>query len=188
MSLLQKRKKTMRSIRITDIHSPFYPAFQRTNKASFPENERRSDMAQAMALANPRYRLDAWLDNDIFIGFMGWWDYGDYRYIEHVAVTPEARSVGYGGKMLAAWLDKSPTPVYLEIEEVVDDITRRRLNFYQRLGFVETPMRHQQPPYQGRGGTVPMQVLSWPDALSSKQYQSLIRALHAEVWAGLPAA
>lgn len=175
----------MRSIRIQDEQSPFYPDFLRTNTASFPDDERRGPAAQSTAFADPHYRLDAWLDGETFVGFMGWWDFGEYRYIEHIAVSPEARSGGYGGKILQAWMTRSSTPVYLEIEEVVDELTRRRLNFYLRHGLVETGLRHDQPPYQGDGNDVSLQVLSWPKAISPDEHARFLDTLHGVVWAGV---
>lgn len=174
----------MRCERIVNDHSPHYPAFRAANDASFPDNEKRDDALQAAALANPRYHLDAWLDGDAFVGFMGWWDFDDYRYIEHIAVAPGARSGGYGRAIVQRWLSQSATPVYLEIEKVVDALTTRRLNFYLRLGFVTTPMQHEQPAYRG-GAPVPLQVLSWPEELTREQYDRFFAALHNEVWTGL---
>ena len=175
----------MHSVRIQSATDALYPRFRQACDASFPANERRGPEAQDAAFADPRYRLDIWLDGDSFIGFMGWWDFGDFRYVEHVAVAPELRSGGYGKKLLRAWMNSAPTPVWLEIEEVVDEPTRRRLGFYKRLNFMENPGVHMQPPYQGNGGGVPLQVLSWPDGLDQAQHKRFIDLLHKDVWANL---
>lgn len=138
----------MHSVRITGEDSLLFPQFWQTYEDSFPLPERRSRASQRAAFADPVYRLDAWMDGTKFVGFMGWWEYGDFRYIEHLAVSATARSGGYGKKIMRRWMDSSSTPVYLEIEEVVDELTERRLGFYRRLGFEETPFTHLQPPYQ----------------------------------------
>lgn len=177
----------LKAVRMLNADSPHYPSFQKAYAASFPENERRSPSSQRAALRDARYRLDAWLDEDRFIGFMGWWDFDEFRYIEHVAVAPEARSGGYGGLILTQWRDASEKPVLLEIEEVVDDLTRRRLGFYQRLGFKEVPGVHIQPAYQGDGPAPAMQVLSWPVPITESQRREFVALLHAEVWADLRA-
>lgn len=175
----------MHSERIHDAKSPWGDAFWAAYEASFPADERRTPASQAAALADSRYRLDAWTDNGTFIGFMAWWDFGAYRYIEHIAIAPEARSGGYGKRVLQTWMGQADTPVYLEIEKVVDEHTRRRLAFYTRLGFLETPMEHEQPPYQGAGRPVPMQTLSWPEQMTPAQYTDFFRTLHTVVWAKL---
>ena len=175
----------LKTVRITSADSPLYASFQEACAASFPDNERRSDAAQRAALRDPRYRLDAWLDSGRFIAFMGWWDFEAFRYIEHVAVAPQARSGGYGKSILTQWLGASTRPVLLEIEEVVDDLTRRRLGFYERLGFKQTPGAHRQPPYQGGGPAPVMQTLSWPEPVSEKERQDFVALLHSDVWSSL---
>lgn len=175
----------LQAVRILNANSPQYPDFQKACAASFPLNERRSEAAQRAALRDPRYRLDAWLDDGRFIGFMGWWDFVSCRYIEHVAIAPESRSGGYGKSVLEQWLGSSTKPVLLEIEEPVDDLTRRRLGFYQRLGFTEVPGTHAQPNYQGGGPEPLMQVLSWPGPVSEQQRLEFVELLHREVWSSL---
>lgn len=172
-------------VRITGSESPLYARFMDVYEASFPYDERRSPAAQAAAFAHPRYRLHAWLDGTRFAGLMGWWDFDAFRYIEHVAVAPEARSSGYGGRIMRRWMDMAKTPVYLEIEKVVDEITARRREFYKRLGFADTGMQHKQPPYQGDGPGVPLQVLSWPLAIDKAEYERFAALLFGDVWAQL---
>ena len=175
----------MHSVRIENEHSPYFARFWATYEDSFPPSERRARAAQTALFERPEFRLDAWLEGSAFLGFMAWWDFGDYRYVEHVAVSPEARSGGNGGKILRTWMNKDPRPVYLEIEEPVDDVTRRRLGFYQRLGFLRSEHRHIQPPYQAGFDPAPMLVLSWPDMIAPEQYARLIRMLRTDVWAGM---
>lgn len=191
----------MNPVLVPDAESSLYPKLLRIFEESFPLSERRDEAAQAAAFADPRYRLEAWMDGSRLVGLMGWWDFEDFRYVEHVAVAPEARSGGYGSRILRHWLNMDPRPVYLEIEEVEDDITGRRRDFYLRLGFAQTPFGHVQPPYQlpapsgteagggpekaAPGEGVPMQVLSWPGVLSEKQYERLFSLLRDEVWAAM---
>lgn len=172
----------MKAIRIPDEHSPYFEAAWQTYVASFPSNERRERAGQAALLANPEYRLDAWLDNGRFVGLMAWWDFGDYRYVEHVAVHPDCRSGGYGGKILSTWMAAGERPVYLEIEVPVDEATQRRRGFYMRLGFVDSGLRHLQPPYDGQGEDVPMSVLSWPGPITPETHAAFLHTLHSKVW------
>lgn len=175
----------MHSVRIAGETAPLYPAFKSIYEESFPASERREPGAQAAAFADPRYRLDAWMDGGLIVGLMGWWDFGDFRYIEHVAVAPGARSGGYGSRIMRAWLDQSDLPAYLEIERVVDETTRRRRDFYLRLGFVENPMEHIQPPYQGGGQGVPMHILSRPALLSPEEHTRFAGLMKNAVWSFL---
>lgn len=183
--LQESENPVLSALRIHTADNPLYLSFYKAYAACFPENERRSETSQRAALGDPRYHLDAWLDKNTFIGFMGWWSFAPFRYIEHVAVTSEARSEGYGGSILKQWLALSEKPVLLEIEEVVDTRTRRRLIFYERLGFKAVPGVHIQPPYQGDGPGPVMQALSWPAPISEGQRRDFVSLLRSEVWAHL---
>lgn len=181
----EKEAPMLKTVRIHNAASPQYSSFHKAYVSSFPKNERRGEASQRAAFRDPRYRLDAWLDGDDFIGFMDWWDFASFRYLEHVAVSPEFRSAGYGGRILRQWLAASEMPVLLEIEDVVDGPTRRRLDFYQRLGFSLTAGAHTQPVYQGSGPAPVMRTLSWPSPISECQRRDFISLLHSEVWADL---
>lgn len=177
----------MHSVHIQNANSPLFKELWKTYEVSFPASERRSLVDQIKILHHPRYRLEAWMNDDerggpIFVGLMGWWEYDDFRYLEHLAISPVARSGGMGGKILLGWMSASEKPVFLEIDVVTDDISRRRLGFYQRLGFVENDMKHSQPDFQGKGGAVPLRVLSYPGSMSRSQYAALDNALQRDVW------
>lgn len=165
--------------------SPLYGDFLATAEEAFPPSERRDAGAQAAAFADERYRLEAWLEGGRFIGFLAWWDFEAFRYIEHLAVAAKERSGGYGGAMVRAFISRAARPVYIEIEEPVDTVTRKRLAFYRRLGFKENPGVHVQPPYQQGPGAdkgVPMQVLTWPEAIDGQEHKRLLALLRRDVW------
>ena len=61
-------------------------------------------------------------------------------YGEHFAVDPDERGGGYGGKALRLLCEELQTPVVLEVELPFDEMSRRRIGFYQRSGFtLSTP-------------------------------------------------
>lgn len=173
----------MNSIRITNEHSPYFAELWQTYESSFPITERRTLQAQALAFAHPRYRLEAWLSGTSFAGLTGSWLYDNYRFVEHLAVAPATRSKGLGKQLLQQWMNADPRPVYLEIDLVTDDISRRRLHFYQRLGFVENTLDHAQPMFQGGDGQVPLRVLSWPGPITMAQYERFHQDLVTDAWA-----
>ena len=172
------------------MESPLFAAVWTVYGASFPAMERRTLAGQRLAMANPRYRLDAWHEDGRFTGFMGWWDFGTFRFVEHLATDPSARSGGVGSRILKQWMESEKTPVILEIDPPEDDISRRRLGFYRRLGCVENPMEHSHPYYQGTPAPnapqrVPLRVLSWPRAITDAEYRDFFGANQREVWASI---
>lgn len=173
----------MHAEQITAFDHPLFPALWEIYEHSFPPAEKRTRAGQEKAMAYPHYHLDAWLEEDnSLVGLMGWWDFDIARYVDHYAISPLARSGGYGSRILSQWMRSDDKPVILEIDPVVDEISTRRLAFYSRLGYVENPMDHVQPAYQPGTEDVPLRVLSWPAPLSQGQYDSFRRALESSVW------
>ena len=151
--------------------APWFDDFIELYDAAFPEYQRRSDADLAAVFRQPDYRLDAWLADGEFAAFMSWWNFPGIRYVEHLAVAPDKRSLGIGQKLLQAWLPAAETLVALEIDPVVDELTRRRLAFYQRVGFVENPdIMHGVPSLLEREYITPGELLTWPRAIARPEY------------------
>lgn len=162
---------------------PLYAAFQELYESSFPDYQRRGAADQALAFDQPAYRLDAWLTDGEFAALMSWWNFPDARYVEHLAVSPAKRSSGIGRQMLQVWLPLAETPVVLEIDPVVDELTRRRRAFYQRVGFVENNIKHSVPSLVEREVMTPGELLSWPRPFSQAEYNRLQAHLEASAFA-----
>lgn len=93
-------------------------------------------------------------------GFITYWDFGDFGYVEHLAVAPEMRSEGLGSLLLADLLDVQPRLI-LELERPEDNPSdkarRRRIIFYKRHDFrVHPDVEYRQPPYAPGKSSVPM--------------------------------
>lgn len=153
------------------LSDPLFAFVRELSEASFPEYQRRREADQAALFRQPAYHLDAWLIDSEFAAFMSWWDFPDIRYVEHLAVSQGKRSLGIGRKLLHAWLPTAATPVALEIDPVVDELTGRRLAFYQRVGFVENQdIEHTVPSLIDCAVMTPGQLLTWPRAITQAEY------------------
>ena len=115
---------------------------------SFPVDERRPFEKLAELLGNtPVFHLRLLCDGDKKVGFISYWQWPDLTYGEHFAVDPDERGGGYGGKALRLLCEELQTPVGLEVELPFDEMSRRRIGFYQRSGFTLSTLRYIQPPY-----------------------------------------
>ena len=155
-----------------------WPLIWSIYEASFPKNERRTLDAQKTIMPHPRYRFEAWSDHAGLVGFTAWWSYERFSFLEHFAVDARRRSGGVGRKILAAWMERPHPVVLLEIDPVTDDISRRRWNFYERLGFLENDIAHSHPSYFDGTGSVPLLVLSYPHRIDKNIYTEFA---HAEI-------
>ena len=62
------------------------------------------------------------------------------------------------------------TPLILEIDPPVDDISIRRKGFYERCGFVENLYSHTHPPYHVGNHGHDFVIMSSPKMLTPNEY------------------
>ena len=143
--------------RITCTDDPALGAFWHMYECSFPPEERRSREKQSAILSDSAYYCLAVMSpfahgkphdkenpaetgsTPAPVGLFCFWRFPEICYLEHLAVHPDHRSGGIGGKILQAWIkrygDLAGLTV-LEIDPPVTDIALRRKGFYERNGFV----------------------------------------------------
>lgn len=130
---------------------------------SFPEGERREDSRQ-------RYNVDnnslftTYLINDeeadISVGVITVWKFKKFCYVEHLATSPNIRNKGYGNKIIRTLLDGcKDITVVLEVELPEDEMSKRRIGFYERNGFRLCTKDYLQPPYSLGGKPIPMYLM-----------------------------
>lgn len=155
-------------------------------ESAFPLHEKRHHAAKVRAFNHANYQLQAWFDEQQFVGMMGVWDFGDYRYIEHLAVNDRLRGQGYGKRMLNQFLQLSPQQspqTILEIDPLTTEIAHKRLHFYQSLGFQVNDYPHSHPTYHENIADHELIVLSYPYRIDPQQYQRFFADLCHEVMA-----
>ncbi|MDR1170465.1 MAG: GNAT family N-acetyltransferase [Prevotellaceae bacterium] len=171
----------MEIIRIKNEKNTFFNAFWKIYESSFPLCERRSPDDQNRIFANETYSLEIWTENETVTGFIGWWNCGDLRFIEHYAIHPDYRSRGYGSRLLSEWIKQSSLPVLLEIEPPADELSRKRQQFYYKLGFRDNDVKHSQPPYHKNEKPLKLWLMSYPREISANCYQKFYRKQLTEI-------
>ena len=64
-----------------------------------PIFEQRTQEQQEKAFSCADYHLVGYSEGDMFVGFISYWEFGSYRYIEHFAVHQGLRGRGYGSEI-----------------------------------------------------------------------------------------
>ena len=147
-----------------------FPTLYALLEDSFPPDEYRPYEAQFALLSDPRYTLWTTKRKKALISV---WQFDRFAYIEHFAVDPACRNQGLGTQLLQEVLSALPCPVCLEAELPDSELTRRRLAFYQRNGFICNVYPYIQPAYSPGRSPVPMQILSTPSALDHAQFRTV---------------
>ena len=158
----------------------FYTQAYALYRASFPYLERRDKDGHNWVMAKKDYNFGVILDGNEFWGIMLYFETEQFVYLEHFAVLENKRGNGIGSTALNLLKQKGKT-VILEIEEPIDDLTIRRLNFYKRNGFILTNHYHIQAKYHKGDKDLPLKILSYPTAISKSEYISFNDYLKSEV-------
>ncbi len=158
--------------RITQQCDPLFQPSWSLYISAFPEEERRSLPYQLATLQRNDFYFEALYNEDTFIGIIGWWDFAEVRYIEHLATSPLLRNGGYGKRILASFARESNKPILLEVEHPEDELTKRRVGFYERQGFVLNPHHYAHPSYgNDPDALVALQIMTHPSPISESDLQ-----------------
>lgn len=118
---------------------------------SFPPEERRAwkDIEQLLADEKSPYNIDVILRGGEFAGFISWWKFSDFCYVEHFAVETTMRGKGIGAIAISKFVEDRTVPVVLEVElPGSGEMAQRRIAFYSRNGFVaHEDFEYIQPSY-----------------------------------------
>jgi ribosomal protein S18 acetylase RimI-like enzyme len=153
----------------------YFDEFWRIYNTSFPHNEKRALDQQTAVFNKPEWQLNVFISDNRLFGFISFWTATEFIFIEHLAIAPEFRNRGLGKTILKPFLENNSKPVILEIELPADTNTRRRLRFYESLGFQKNDHNHCQPPYHSGDKPIPMKILSFPGFISISDYQQFAK-------------
>lgn len=147
-----------------------YPVFKELYEMSFPVFEQRTGEQQDKAFLCPEYHLSAYTENGIFIGFICYWEFKTYIYIEHFAINQTLRGKGHGSLVLSGFIKENSKIVLLEIDPITDDISAARLRFYQKCGFHLNRFAHIHPPYRDNRKGHTLLVLTTEREITENEY------------------
>ncbi|WP_236570637.1 GNAT family N-acetyltransferase [Paenibacillus sp. An7] len=152
-------------------------------KASFPESEYRDYKNQRKLLSDPRYQLltEENKQGEV-IAFLAGWEFADFRYVENIAVSPSIRGGGIGKQLMNRFMRQSTFPIVLEVEDPKSDLQRRRVRFYERLGFRLGEYKYVQPPLREEIPGLPLRIMSYPEKLTASQFEQVKDVLYREVY------
>ena len=162
------------STRMQGMQGPEAVEWWHLYETAFPATERRGAVQHAAALAEAAFHCLYLADAAGFAGLLTYWQWEHLAYVEHLAIVPSRQGRGLGRAALAM-LD---SPVFLEIEPVVDTATARRLAFYESCGFEKLSNHHVQLAYQIGEPDIALWLLSRP-AVDADTVADFERLFHA---------
>lgn len=167
---------------VKEVTDPLLIKIEKTYVDSFPPEERRDFALIKDLILTDVFTAYALLCDSQYVGFITIWQLDDFTYVEHFAIDESARNGGIGGKVLKQFLTDWDKPIVLEVELPVEEMSKRRVGFYERLGFVLDHNEYQQPPYQVGGECLDMHLMSFGDIDLNTEFERIKRSLHQYVY------
>ena len=131
-------------------------------KDSFPTDEYR-DLEQLRYFTdhNPYFSIYIIEAAGQAVGFISCWDFDSFVYVEHFALEQSQRNRNYGSRFLQLFCHLVHIPVVLEVECPETPDACRRVEFYQRNGFVLWDKEYVQPAYKADSNALDMRIMTF---------------------------
>lgn len=151
----------------TNLKMEDYPAFLQLYNDVFPHNQKRlyedeKHLDNYVKMKGGKFNAFAAKDGDLFLGFLSYWTFEGYTYIEHFAIAPDQRGKNLGRLMLNHLFKEVSPNVLLETEPDDTPEAKKRIEFYEKNGFkIRKEFNYTQPSYGGKGQVaVPMLLMT----------------------------
>ncbi len=170
-------------VKIKESADPLLDKVEVTYIKSFPQEERRAfSLVRDLIDSNPYFNVYVFIKGDDYVGFITIWQLDGFDYVEHFAIDPAARNGGIGGKALQSFLDFSEKPIVLEVESPEDEMSRRRIGFYERLGFILDDNHYLQPPYREGDSWLKMFLMSCGEIDLTTSFEKVRDSIYSHVY------
>lgn len=136
---------------------------------AFPYEERRDECDEEKCFLKEQFNFCEIIDNGESVGLVVFWLFNKFLFIEHIAINKEIRSKGYGSKTIDLIKSKYNLPIILEAESPETEMQKKRIKFYENLGFKVNSYDYTQPSYHN-AESVPLLVLSFPEILNENEF------------------
>ncbi len=167
---------------LRDLQREEFDNFYKVLQDSFPIKEYRSYRQQKELLDHFLYDIEAYEDRGVIKGYITSWKFDTFNFVEHLVVLSEARGDGIGTKVLERARSKWEKPIYLEVELPEDPISRRRIAFYERNGFVLNEYPYVQPPLTPGNPEIPLLIMTSHGKISEKDFREFKRKMKGVVY------
>lgn len=150
---------------------------------AFPKAEIRSYHKSLSLLDHSKYRIFTIKNcKDNINAFIADWQFKHFRFVEHFAVAKNSRGLGLGSKTMKKYLALEDKPVFLEVEDLKTVEAKRRISFYENLGFILNDFGYIQPPLQKTDKKIPLSIMSYPKPISKKQFPQIKEKVFSSVY------
>lgn len=115
-------------------------------------------------------------------GFLAIRDFPTFNFAEYFAIRKSMRGMGVGSAALKHYLNRTSKPLVLEVEACNTARAKRRIKFYQRLGFILNDLSYIQPPMHLDDPLVPLTIMSHPVPIPKNEQHKIKNQIFRRVY------
>lgn len=163
-------------------HSDFDKLFHLIEE-SFPSDEYRIYEEQKELLKNPLYSVyTVYSETRSIKGFISVWEFENLAYVEHFAVNPNYRNAGLGKSMLQELRQHLNKMICLEVEPPEDEMSIRRIKFYERNDFFLNEYPYMQPAMSKGKHPIPLLIMTSGAKIEEPIFEEIKNTLYKIVY------
>lgn len=149
---------------------------------SFPIEERRDFSLVLDIYKTDLLSLNIIYDNQTKVGILNIWDFNEFCYIEHLAVSEQYRNRKIASKVLEQ-LNAQNRLIVLEVELPNDELSKRRIRFYERNAYSIQPFTYFQPPYRKGEERIKMHLMANTQLpINKTKYDEVVGIIEKKVY------
>ncbi|NCC55677.1 MAG: GNAT family N-acetyltransferase [Erysipelotrichia bacterium] len=150
---------------------------------AFPLSELRTYAKMKEYFDDNKLILYGLKDNEVLTGVIMCWECNSCLFLENFAVNEEARGKGIGSKILQTIQARYDHHlIVLEAEQPHDEISERRIAFYERNGFILSDYGYMQPQINCEINEIPLLLMSYPKKINQETFISIRNDLFKNVY------
>lgn len=158
-----------------------FPSVYKRLIDAFPYEERRDECDEEKCFLKSQFNFCEIIDGEKSVGIIAFWVFKEFLFIEHIAIDEFVRGKGYGSKAIEVIKEKFDLPIVLEAEFPKTEMQKKRIKFYENLGFCVNEYKYTQPSYHNAEG-VPLQILSFPNELNENEFNEFVKRTREVVY------
>lgn len=159
-----------------------YNKFFNLLESDFCLDERKTKAGELKAFDDSNFSPNFIYDGETLVGYVCFWEFEKFLYIEHFAILKEMRGTGCGSKFLKEFSEKTNKAIILEVELPETETAEKRIKFYERIGYVVNHFHYTQPAYQPESNPVDMFVMSYNYPLSETDFNDFTKQIKTIVY------
>lgn len=151
---------------------------------SFPPCERGNYALHRSEFTRDEFRCMCYEPEGVPAAFINYYHLRDINalFVEHFASAEELRGKGVGSAVMNSLLERSGNSlVVLEVEPPEDELSRRRVQLYRRLGFTLNEGAYFQPAFYGNPEPLPLMLMS-TRPLTAAEFTRTAASIHRNVY------